>query len=372
VSLPNVTSSTPSRLLRQRGRWALEVTRLVPLDDKILEPRSQRLEGSDAILRHLRYSTDQSSLERGAAQLMRALRGDDDRAFVVMDGEWVPSGNVGGRPTSEAELKAHLSEVRAEVLLLRAAHQRLRDRVSRLEARLEHLDVRPRSVPPSNSSLRAELALGPAVEPAGPAPALFTELETEPAADQTRQSAGVVVERAPPSNPFRAAAAALAPADAPPANAMALPPVSRVISAIAELFGGDPGLAKTDAPLPDSTLELAALYAGRFVDDDGNDLGALLGELRLVAHIGGKLMGLPTTVIDEQARTGLLNEQVLAAMSEVVNTLSATINELPKNPHVRATPVEPFPPDRLYWIANARHSVVLAKSRVGTLWLLAR
>jgi hypothetical protein len=83
-------------------------------------------------------------------------------------------------------------------------------------------------------------------------------------------------------------------------------------------------------------------------------------------------MGLPSTVIDEQARTGILNEQVLAAMSEVVNTLSSTINELPKNPHVRASPVEPFPPDRLHWIANARQRIVLSKSRVGTLWLLAR
>jgi hypothetical protein len=289
---------------------------------------------------------------------MRALRGDEDRAFVVMDGEWVPSTNVGGRSTSEADLKAHLSEVRVELLLLRATHQRLRDRVAKLEAR--------------TSNPRPELGLRPPIEPARPAPAALAELEAEPSAEQTRQSAGVVVERAALSNPFRAAAAALAPADAPPANAMALPPASDVIAAIAELFGGDPGLLKEDTPLPDSALELAALYAGRFVDDDGNDLGALLGELKLVAHIGGKLMGLPTTVIDEQARTGLLNEQVLAAMSEVVNTLSATINELPKNPHVRATPVEPFPPDRLHWTANARHTVVLAKSRVGTLWLLAR
>jgi hypothetical protein len=98
----------------------------------------------------------------------------------------------------------------------------------------------------------------------------------------------------------------------------------------------------------------------------------LLGELKLVAHIGGKLMGLPSTVIEEQAKTGILSEQVMLAMSEVVNTLSSTLNRLPGNAHVRGTPVEPFPADRLQWLGSARHFIALGRNRVGTLWLLAR
>jgi hypothetical protein len=374
VSYAASSSSTPSRLVRRRGSWALELTRLVALDGNVLEPRPQRLEGSDAILRHLRQSTGESTLAQSAAHLMRAVRGDDDRAFVVLDGEWVPSSSEApSRYDAEAGLLARLADVRSELLLLRASHQRLRDRVAELEARLEGLspdDLPRRSIEPLRTEAIAREVVAPVLAPV--ATLMDAGALPGPAPDLTRQSPGAAPEPPPPVNPFRNVASVLGADDAPPANGIKLPDAAAVIASIGELFGGDPGLVPSTEPVPESALELAALYAGRFVDDDGKDLGVLLGELKLVAHIGGKLMGLPSTVIEEQAKTGILSEQVMLAMSEVVNTLSSTLNRLPGNAHVRGTPVETFPTDRLQWLGSARHSVALGRNRVGTLWLLAR
>ena len=112
MSAALATNVTPARLVRRRGHWALEVTRLVALDDKVLEPRAQRLEGSDAILRQLRRLDDQSALAYGAAQLMRALRGEEDRSFVVIDGEWVSSGEAAARPGVEVDANGRVRGAR--------------------------------------------------------------------------------------------------------------------------------------------------------------------------------------------------------------------------------------------------------------------
>lgn len=378
MSYGAASTPTPSRLVRQAGAWALELTRLVPLDGKVLEPRSQRLEGTDAILRLLRQWKDQPTLVHGAANLMRALRGEEDRAFVPMDGEWVPSvSEPAPRFDSESMLKTQLAELRAEFLLLRASHQRLRERVALLEARLQDTAV-------LGTSAAADPPLRPEARkrsPETPAAAIPTEATATPASppvvnpaavhELTLQSPGAAEAR-PEPHPFRDVVSILGNADAPPKKPIELPDAGTVIAAIAELLGADPGFAASDAPLPDSALELAALYAGRLLDDDGKDVGVLLADLKLVAQIGGKLVGLPTTVIDEQARTGVLNDQVMAAISEVVNTLSAKVNQVAGNQHVRGTPVEPFSAEQLHWLNSARRRLAIGLNRIGTIWLVGR
>jgi hypothetical protein len=127
--------------LCQRGVWLLELVKLVPIDRNVFQPRVQRLEGADAVLQHLKRSGDSPALAASAAQLMRSARSDEDRAFDAVDGEWVP-GELAPRreverPSSIPPGRAHageLAELRAELLVLRAAHERLRERVQRLEA----------------------------------------------------------------------------------------------------------------------------------------------------------------------------------------------------------------------------------------------
>src|SRR6187549_1191774 len=136
-----LTTATPARLLCRRGTWVLELVKLVPVDRNVFQPRVQRLEGADAVLQHLKRSGDNPALAAAAGQLMRNARADEDRAFDAVDGDWVP-GELGprrepNRPSSVppgSSQAGEVAELRAELLVLRASHERLRERVQRLEA----------------------------------------------------------------------------------------------------------------------------------------------------------------------------------------------------------------------------------------------
>src|SRR5258706_4692970 len=53
-----LSASTPTRLFCHAGRWVLELSRLEAVDRNVFQPRTQRLEGPDAILTLLRRSND--------------------------------------------------------------------------------------------------------------------------------------------------------------------------------------------------------------------------------------------------------------------------------------------------------------------------
>src|SRR5262245_41146728 len=166
-------SSTPSRLVCRRGRWALELTRLVPVDNHVLAPKRQRLEGSEAILTHLKRTGEATSLAHGAAQIMRAARSDEERSFDAVDGEWVPS--QGSRqndaandvsPPQRRDFESALAELRAEILILRGSHQRLKERVVALEAELAAVEGAPRRAERApRSAARGVSLTPPRVEP---------------------------------------------------------------------------------------------------------------------------------------------------------------------------------------------------------------
>jgi hypothetical protein len=208
-------SATPSRLICRRGRWALELTRLVPVDSHVLMPKRQRVEGNEAILSQLKRAGDSGALAHGAAQIMRAARSDEERAFDAVDGEWVPS--QGSRLQQEVandvpapqrrDFESALAELRAEILILRGSHQRLKDRVAALEAELADVEGAPRRAErPARSKARGVSLTPPRVEPVAvmapsirsvrPAPMPFGDQPTLAAAGQKPQPAQEV---GPPS-----------------------------------------------------------------------------------------------------------------------------------------------------------------------------
>jgi hypothetical protein len=214
----------------------------------------------------------------------------------------------------------------------------------------------------------AEPAPAPAsVAKAAPAPVrdhtLATGREPEPAAAPIEQPS--IANRVGGVAPARAQVEALG-------VSIAIGDQADVLEALKELFGADPGFAITSEPLPDSALELAALYASILVDDDGNEVGAVLADIRATANLGGRLAGLPSSLIEEQSKTGVLSEAVTAAMSEVCNTLSGLLSRVRGNCNVRSTPLESFPADRLRWVGSARNCVALEKRRSGTFWIVTR
>ncbi len=381
MSADLLSSSTPARLVCQRGRWALELTRLVAVDSHVFQPRRQRLEGSEAILAHLKRSAEGAALAQGAAQLMRAVRSDEERSFDAVDGEWVPTqsaraAEVASRRAAEPrqDWEAAFAELRAELLILRASHQRLKQRVLALESELASGVMpaprpEPRREPPlepfAPAAVRAELE--PELRPAPYAP--LAQHPEQPTLAAGREPAAPIA--AAPS-PFGEVVPAPRVAEPEPVASITLSSDAQVVAALAQLFGEDPGYAPSPEPLPDSALELAALYVSRLIDGDGGEVGALLADIRATANLGGGLAGLPQTLIDEQAKTGVLNETVTQAMSEVCKALAALLSQVSGNGHVRSAPLEPFPADRLQWIGSAKGQLCFEKRRAGCFWLVAR
>jgi len=152
-------AATPTRLVCQRGTWALEVVRFIAVDRNVFQPRTQRVEGNEAILQQLKRG-DNATLAASAQQLIRGLRPDEDHALDLVDGEWVP-----GKPQEREEPAAceidppapahdEIASLQAELRMLRAMHERLRERVVCLESLVTTLeDERQRlsamSTPPS-------------------------------------------------------------------------------------------------------------------------------------------------------------------------------------------------------------------------------
>lgn len=362
----------------------------MPVDNHVFQPRRQRLEGSEAILSHLKRAGDSVGLAQAAAQLMRAVRSDEERTFDAVDGEWVPSqamraaeGVKESWSPPRQNLVDALAELRAEVLLLRASHHRLKERVASLESQLSEGGVpapkpeRPRTAAVSLTPPARVRAAEPVPMPM-PMPASVGKAAPAAARDHTLAT-GRDPEPAPmpPVTPPSMAnrVGSVAPARdqvAAPQVSIALGEQGDVLEALKDLFGSDPGFAISNEPLPDSALELAALYACILVDDDGNEVGAVLADIRATANLGGKLAGLPTSLIEEQSKTGVLSETVTAAMSEVCNTLSGVMSRVPGNCNVRATPLESFPANRLRWVGTARNCVALEKRRAGAFWIVTR
>ncbi|HYQ16334.1 MAG TPA: hypothetical protein VEQ58_11275, partial [Polyangiaceae bacterium] len=141
LSTDVLARATPTRLICRGGRWTLELTRLEAVDRDVFQPRLTRLEGSESILAALRRSDEGQHLVNSAAQLMRAPRSDDDRAFEVSEGDWVPTADA-SLPTrgqareadATSDVSRAVAELRAELAVLRASHARLRERVIALEA----------------------------------------------------------------------------------------------------------------------------------------------------------------------------------------------------------------------------------------------
>jgi hypothetical protein len=392
VNADLLSSSTPSRLLCRRGRWALELTRLVPVDNHVFQPRRQRLEGSEAILSHLKRSGDTGALIQGATQLMRSVRSDEERSFEAIDGEWVPSQSARATDvTQEAtaappqDWESAFAELRAEFMILRASHQRLKQRVVALEAELAGAAVpAPRKEREERSRRAKPTSVAP--EPAGAPSRALVEAEPEPqpfaqqiAAVQYGEQRTLTAGQEPPAapgavgpSPFGGVVPAPRKDEPEPVASINLSSDAQITAALAELFGSDPGYAPSREPLPDSALELAALYASLLVDDDGKEVGAVLADIRATANLGGLLSGLPPTVIEEQAKTGVLNDSVTSAMSEVCNTLGAILSEVAGNGQVRCTPLGAFPADRLRWVGEAKSYLCFEKRRGGCFWIVTR
>lgn len=348
----------------------LELVRLVAVDRNVFQPRVQRLEGAEAVLQHLKRSGDNPALAAAASQLMRSSRADDERAFDAVDGDWVP-GEVSARrdstrpsaPPPAAGNSAEVAELRAELLVLRAAHERLRERVQRLESQL-HTGARSRdvlSIPPTPSFVMPKVSDTAQVATASSLPAREPGPSSLPA------------QGAVPSVPAQAAATRVSAATSSLAPAgLTLPTVAAVNASLQALIG-DGVSAQEKRPVTFSASALGPCWVSRLIDDEGRDVGAIVADRAATLSLGGALMALPEHELEAQRALGTPSEDVIGAMSEVANNLCETINQSAGTTQVRVKPIEPLAPGLLDWAEKAGGGLELElSSGLGRLFLFAR
>jgi hypothetical protein len=366
LSTDVLAKATPTRLVCRQGRWVLELTRLEAVDRDVFQPRLTRLEGPDSILALLRRSEEGQLLASGAAQIMRSPRTEEDRAFEVNEGDWVPSSDAGFSRHSHSSSQRHadagveaselvsvVAELRAELAVLRASHARLRDRVIALEANQSGIAQpslrggsprgsrsRRRSEPPPGfSSAEAE------VEPLAPA-AAFAATQASPAAIGAPREAQKPVAPAPrepaakgseeseaaPHQSFEELAKAMV--GEQPLPVLSLPALLNLEECIEGLLEKPPPLEPTKEISLDGLTDPQAC---KLLDDEGRERGAIILDLRAALLLGAGLLALPRDEALRQLKENEPSEDALLATSEICNNLTGPINAVPGNAHVRST-----------------------------------
>ena len=131
VSADAASLGASYRLAYRGGQWILVKKQLVALDRHVLRPQSRQFVGTETILHYLENA--EPHLKQRAAALMQARPEYPDQTFGPQQGEWLETDDTefglaaaSALSDEQAEL---LRELRAEMLMLRGSHQRLRARV---------------------------------------------------------------------------------------------------------------------------------------------------------------------------------------------------------------------------------------------------
>lgn len=349
-----LAGARPRRLVYSRGKWYLEVMRLVAVSNAIFQPRVQRIEGAEAILSFLSRTEEGRPLLQGSYEILRSESGEESRSYDAVDGEWIPTAVAPSymkelaqrrqKPQAQAgSISAtQLLELRSELMLLRSAYEQLKRRVRELEQR-------------ADSGAFAG-APRPGTAPAAPAPVSATP-------------------EAVPATPPPPVAPAPAPVEAPPVEEephLRLPPVSALSRFIGQALGDDVTLDETERPASWKRSNMDGLYVSRLVDDTGRDVGAMVVDKAGVVCLGGTLLMLPPATIEAQARHPQPTEDTLEATSEILNILTASINSLPGANHVRCEHLQLLDPAALPWLLESTRAVHAQASVGGILCLVAR
>lgn len=343
LSTDVLAKATPTRLICRGGRWVLELTRLEAVDRDVFQPRLQRLEGAELILALLRRSDEGQTLASAAAQLMRGGRPEEDRAFEVNEGDWVPSSSEhppAARHAQAAEQEASelvsvVAELRAELMVLRASHSRLRERVMALEAAQSGVSATNlRAARGSRGRRRSEPPAGFAPEAAVPAPLEnpgFAATQASPALAAARPAPAAEPSAAKAPS-FDELARAIAGEQLPPV--LGVPALAALNDCLSTLMEGAPALSQASAH---ELTSLEPARACKLLDDEGRECGAILLDLRAAVLLGAALLAVPRDEALRQVQENDPSEDALLAMSEICNNLTAPMNAVTGNRHVRAT-----------------------------------
>jgi hypothetical protein len=315
------------------------MTQLVSTGDGVFQPRRHRVEGKAAIVETLRRSKHGKGFVESATRIVAGDEAGGDASFEALDGTWVPSrlapsyinqlGQSEKRTATEAALIAELT-------VLRASHEGLMARVSRLERMLANT-------------------------PGGREHAFV--VPNERIHEKTPYAATLRGGMPPPSD---------VPDVAEDSDALRFPPFGLVTDALTQLCGQDIPLKEMRGVECDFLEFPARYHASWIVDKSDEVVGGFLFDSEVIARLGGALLATPQADIDTQATSEQPSADALSATADICNTLSHLMSEQTGNYKVHATNLVPLaeaPPD---WLFTARRRLVAAHPGGGSVVFLAR
>jgi hypothetical protein len=133
----------------------------------------------------------------------------------------------------------------------------------------------------------------------------------------------------------------------PPRSLLTLPPIHELAKCVSLLIGGDVS-AKEGVPPLGVNRTTTNCYAAPILDDNDQCVGMILMDLKATVYLGGTLMMLPRSELDQQLRSFTPGEDSIAASAEICNALSGAINGF-QNQHVRVGGLEKFELEGWRW-----------------------
>jgi hypothetical protein len=386
-----LSGGSPRRLFLHAGKWILEVVRHVNLGQDLIRPTTQRLTGQRAIASYFKNNPDKAQLAKATQRLMQSGHEGEAFSYTVEGVDWVANSTPPPRgdrldsypaPAEPKTIETRVDELEARAVVLTAVQEGLLTRLARLEAKLaqgvvlapndvpgraegrrrrgsaddaarEHLDDDGSVDGPSSSdeALRGG-SFGSESEPDADAPAGRGRYEPAAGDDSAEEAIG----RGSSSSSSSDGAAADVPAAPPEAPALpprkllTLPPVQELGRCVALLVGGDVTAKQGDPPLAINRTTRDC-YAASILDDSDETVGMIAMDLKATVFLGGTLMMLPRTEIEQQLKSLTPGEDSIAASAEICNALSGAINGF-QDQHVRVGALQKFEFKSWSWVTK--------------------
>lgn len=370
---------TPQRLLHAGGDWVLEVLRHVNITPDLVRPTTERVCGSRSITAYFKHNPSLDQLGHSALKLLRT----EDAAqssYTALGDEWVPSSlpppreAAGERSAISHATQLQLARLEAQLIALIAVQEGLAARLARLESGLA-TNLLSAASPLQGTAAKAAVP-APASQARAPQPTR-TPRNTKTKAPKSR--GGAPAPAAPPAEVEAAPIAASAPpaaSDAAPVNPLpmqprlTLPDAEEFSQCVGLLIGTGVSAHEADVWVIGKTTR--DCYAAPLLDDGGEEVGMVLMDLRATVYLGGTLMMLPQSQLEQQVKSALPVEDSIAASAEVCNAMTGPINASQSACHVRVGPLEKFEFRSASWVAEPVARRDLEDSFGGRIAILCR
>lgn len=399
-------NASPIRLTYKEGKWTLEFESLEQVSNVVFKPVTYTVEGPDQILSALERMKSPEQLVVSAHDLIRQVTSEPDTELNLepRDDTWGPSTSdqfaFAKKGTEEArktrKLEAKKEALRQSLSRMRRSHFKA-ERIEVLERRIEDLEAKIDRMLQGQGLPAGEAQ--PSQDQASDEPAkipVASVEEQQPQEDQNPDAAASEEATGQPEQNAEALAepdqeAAGEPAEADQESEEAEQPADEaqpdpdkpqipympdrleVQSMLRMLVGNEinlTGVPKANAT--QFTSDTERHYASTLLDDNDEVIGAMITDLKATIYLGGGLLMMPDDILREQIKEGKPEEDVLESMSEVFNTLSSLINDIPNNPHIKVTPAKLLDASEYSWMESPLNRFDAQEEHGGIFTMLSK